>query len=331
MGVNKVEINGVVKLDLTADTVTAAKLAQGETAHDASGELITGTMTAPQLQIVVTTSAGATVTATKGSKTVSGTADASGNCTLTVDETGTWSVSSVLGDLSGDIAVLVGISDVALSLADPVFENNSWETIIEICHQGAVPDSWAVGNNKMMTINNTDYQVDIIGKNHDAYTAGGTAPLTFQLHDCFSVTKAMNTDDTNVGGWSASGMRTGRLPALFNLMPEVVQNGIRNVDKKTSIGNASSTIEVTSDNLFLLSEIEIFGKVTKSKAGEGTQYAYYKSGNSKVKRVGSSASIWWERSPIATSTGGFCQVSKSGTAASQIASISQGVSFAFCF
>ena len=88
MAVNKVEINGEVKLDLTADTVTAAKLAQGETAHDASGELITGTMTAPQLQIVVTTSAGATVTATKGSKTVSGTADASGSCMLTVDETG---------------------------------------------------------------------------------------------------------------------------------------------------------------------------------------------------------------------------------------------------
>ena len=50
MAVNKVEINGEVKLDLTQDTVTAAKLAQGETAHDASGGLITGTMTLPQLQ-----------------------------------------------------------------------------------------------------------------------------------------------------------------------------------------------------------------------------------------------------------------------------------------
>ena len=287
--------------------------------------------TGSPLQIVVTTSAGATVTATKGSKTVSGTADASGKCTLTVNESGAWTVSSVLGDLTGNVTVLVGTSDVALSLADPVFENNSWATIIEMCHQGAIPDSWAVGNNKMMTINNTDYQVDIIGKNHDTYTAGGIAPLTFQLHDCFSATKAMNSDDTNVGGWASSGMRTGRLPALFALMPEYVQNGIRNVDKKTSIGNASSTIEVTSDNLFLLSEIEIFGKTTKSYAGEGVQYDYYKSGNSKVKKVGSAAAIWWERSPVTASKGGFCQVSKAGAAASQIASISNGVSFAFCF
>lgn len=44
--VNKVEINGVVKLDLTEDTVTPATLAKGKTAHDSSGTMITGTMEA---------------------------------------------------------------------------------------------------------------------------------------------------------------------------------------------------------------------------------------------------------------------------------------------
>lgn len=43
--VNKVISNGVTKLDLTSDTVTADKLAQGYTAHDASGQSIVGTMT----------------------------------------------------------------------------------------------------------------------------------------------------------------------------------------------------------------------------------------------------------------------------------------------
>lgn len=42
--VNKVISNGVTKLDLTADTVTADKLVQGYTAHDASGQAIVGTM-----------------------------------------------------------------------------------------------------------------------------------------------------------------------------------------------------------------------------------------------------------------------------------------------
>lgn len=46
MAVNKIEINGEVKLDLTQDTVTPATLAKGKTAHDKSGAVITGTMEA---------------------------------------------------------------------------------------------------------------------------------------------------------------------------------------------------------------------------------------------------------------------------------------------
>lgn len=42
MAVNKVALNGDVKLDLTADTVTPETLLKGTTAHNAAGELITG-------------------------------------------------------------------------------------------------------------------------------------------------------------------------------------------------------------------------------------------------------------------------------------------------
>lgn len=42
MAVNKVALNGEIKLDLTADTVTPETLLKGKTAHNAAGELITG-------------------------------------------------------------------------------------------------------------------------------------------------------------------------------------------------------------------------------------------------------------------------------------------------
>lgn len=46
MGVSKVvKSNGDVVIDLTADTITAADLASGKTAHGADGEVITGTNT----------------------------------------------------------------------------------------------------------------------------------------------------------------------------------------------------------------------------------------------------------------------------------------------
>lgn len=43
MSVSKIRFDGNTLIDLTSDTVTAADLTQGVTAHDASGNIITGT------------------------------------------------------------------------------------------------------------------------------------------------------------------------------------------------------------------------------------------------------------------------------------------------
>ena len=45
MATNKVVFGNQVLIDLTKDTVSADKLAQGVTAHDKTGEIITGTNT----------------------------------------------------------------------------------------------------------------------------------------------------------------------------------------------------------------------------------------------------------------------------------------------
>ena len=50
MAVNKVVYNAKVLLDLTSDSVTPDKLAEGVTAHDKSGNKITGTMPIPTLE-----------------------------------------------------------------------------------------------------------------------------------------------------------------------------------------------------------------------------------------------------------------------------------------
>ena len=357
-------------------------------------------------QLIVTVSAGATVTATNGSKTITGTSDSTGVCTLTVPEIGTWSVSATLdGQTSdtktvsitdtymvsltffsatitvtvdsgasvslqkdgttiqtktstgtvvftvtetgaytvtatkngqtttGSVNVVSGTTSYTLTLnfLKDNFADNDWTSIIAACHSGSVPSTWVVGNSKTMTINGASYQVDIIGKNHDTYTAGGTAPLTFQLHDCYADTKAMNSSDTNSGGWTSCAMRSTHLPVILSLMPTEVQNGIREVNKLTSAGNKSSTINTTADKLFLLSEVEIFGSTIYSAAGEGTQYDYYKAGNSKVKNRNGSAAVWWERSPGASVSLYFCMVNRRGGANANGASIANGVAFGFCF
>ena len=218
------------------------------------------------------------------------------------------------------------------SVLDAIFANNSWEEIIAACQRGSVPDSWVVGNSKTMTINGVDYQIDIIGKNHDEYSDGsGKAPLTFQMHDSYGTMYEMNSSDTNRGGWTSCAMRSTHLPAILALMRTEGQNGIREVSKLTSAGSTSSTINTTADKLFLLSEIEVFGSVSNSKRGEGTQYDYYKAGNSKVKEYNGKARGWCERSPRGSDNLRFCIVYSKGTAGHNLASLPLGVAFGFCF
>ena len=214
---------------------------------------------------------------------------------------------------------------------DPVFANNSWEAVIEACQKNKVPVTWVVGDQKTMTINGKDYQIDIIGKNHDVYSDGfGTAPLTFQLHDLYT-NGSMNTSETNSGGWASCNMRKTTLPNILALLPSEVQAGIKEVNKLTSAGSKQSTINTTADKLFLLSEIEVFGTATQSFSGEGAQYDYYKAGNSKKKKYNGSDCYWMERSPCKTSTTTFCNVSFSGGSAGSNNGYGTYICFAFCF
>jgi hypothetical protein len=212
------------------------------------------------------------------------------------------------------------------------FADNTWAQIIAACQRGTVLETWAVGNQKTMTIGGTDYTFDIIGKYHDDYADGsGKAPLTLQMHDCYGTTYAMNSSNTNAGGWASCAMRNTHLPAILALMPTEVQNSIREVNKLTSAGNESTTINTTADKLFLLSEVEIFGSTTYSVAGEGTQYDYYKAGNSKIKKQNDAPEYWWGRSPIASNYTRFCLVHSNGSAYRNSASSARGVAFGFCF
>lgn len=212
------------------------------------------------------------------------------------------------------------------------FADNTWAQIIAACQKKNVPETWKIGDQRLMTINGTDYLIDIIGKNHDDYSDdSGKAPLTFQMHDCYSARYAVNSPSQSNGSWANSSMRSAYLPAIFDTMPSDVQMGIRAVAKLTSAGGSNSHIGTTADKLFLLSEVEIFGNTRYSYSGEGTQYDYYKAGNSKVKKLSGSARYWWERSCYAGDATNFCYVSTSGTADFNESDGTNGVSFAFCF
>ena len=211
----------------------------------------------------------------------------------------------------------------------PNFADNSWDAIIGACQDNSVPSTWVVGDKKAMTIGGNEYQIAIIGKNHDTYTVGGKAPLTFQLAEIYGTTARMNETQTNTTGWSGSEMRAVTMAAILNVMP--VKDAIKAVNKETLNGTRNG-LETTSDKLFLLSEIEVNGsKFYSNNFEEGARYAYYTDLNSQIMNSNGKPATWWLRGPGKSNDIGFTQIVSSGYMANGSAEYAAGVVFGFCF
>lgn len=313
MAVNQVVINGETKLNLRQDTVTPETLLKGMTAHNAAGELITGTMIASQLQLVVTVPAGATVIATNGSKTVSGTADSTGVCTLTVPETGMWSVYATLGGQTSDTkTVSIGYSySLTLSFVSSTLNNNDWAKIKSVSDAGQGANYWSIGDRKEVTLNGTvgvltlsNYTIYafIIGFNHNqeleganrihfqlgktALSGGTDVALCDSYYDNTGGGFCMNTNASNSGGWESSHMRTaicgtslssysGTIIAVIPAALRAVLKSVTKYTNNTGNSSAASAVTATTDYFFLLSEYEVFGTIDLGNPNEASKQAQY--------------------------------------------------------
>lgn len=265
-----------------------------------------------------TTSASIAVTRT-GDGVISAVSSAPGIATASVSG----STVTVTGKASGSAIITVSVAEgtnhtapasktctVTANFFNSSFASNTWEQIIAACQGGSVPDTWVVGDSKTMTIDGADYLVDIIGKSHDTYAAGGIAPLTLQLHDC------LNTKYAWRGIWDN---------LLLTKLPKIIQSAVKPVSK--TMNNES-----VSPKLFSLTEIEVFGLNKYASYAEGTQYAYYTAGNSKIKTVGGNVSDWQLSSQMqVSSVVNYCAVSESGAPSIHAIGNNSGVAYAFCF
>lgn len=319
------------KANLLSDTTKAAlELSQSDpTVNDALYAL---SQKGSPAEVHVIADNGTQVTMTKGGKTLTAMVSG-GEAVLYPTELGEWTIKYTF-DSSQKTKQwkleVIGIVYVYPFTIGDNLNDTDWADI-DICGRlGMAQQFFKVGDSKTVNIGGTNYEVQIIGFNHDDKVSGGKAAYSFQLVDCLNQTQQMNTGITNTGGWNGSAMR-GRMSTYKSQLPAALRNVIKTVKKKSGTGGGSSSgTQQTNDDLFLLSEIEIFGTTTYSVAGEGTQYEWYKAGNSRIKKVNGSANYWWERSPGSGNTSGFCCVNGSGGAGYNSASYSFGVSFGFC-
>lgn len=260
---------------------------------------------------------------------------------------------------------------VTVELVEPiprVLNNATWAQIKEVAEKSQGPNYWSVGDTKEITINgklsdgltmsNYSTWVYIIGFDHNSSVEGtGIAFQGFKTAQTGGIDIALvdsgidsaktsgqwfnmnNASTISTGGWKDSLMRTVTIPTVKSAFP----NDLVSVIKKTNIysdntggaSEAASYVTATQDDLYLLAEYEAFGARTYANTAEQNyqqQYAYYSSGNSRIKyRHNSTATdvVWWERSVRAAYSGYFCSVGSAGGPFIGQASTDRGLAPAF--
>ena len=228
--------------------------------------------TGTDLQIIVSVTSGATVTATKGSKVVSGTS-VNGTCTLVVPEEGEWTVNATLGGKTSDSNIVNVVSSYDTVLAFATLNDNSWETIRRVSDAGRGANYWSIGDRKAVTLNGTVGKLSlsnvttyafIIGFNHNASVEGANR-IHFQLAKtalsggtdvCFCDNQydpesevgapgadyfVMNASNSNYGGWASSSMRTAICGTslssysgtIIAVIPAALRDALKSVTKYT--------------------------------------------------------------------------------------------------
>lgn len=242
------------------------------------------------------------------------------------------------------------------------------EKMIEAHYAGKIniSDYWAVGDKRTIHHNAmdatgvseshraNDYAYVIIGIEHDdlvtAINGKTKAAITIQTermlyldttteyntsynvsHECGYI----NGSSTNSGGWEGCTRRTWCNNVYKKCLPTYIQNMMKQVKKLTSVGSRSSTIKVSNDYAFLPSEIEVFGSIKYSFAGEGEQYQYFKNATAnRYKKPYFSSNFvsgrYWERSPYSSSGNKFCHVDMDGESYYSDVSYALGVAPCLC-
>ena len=186
------------------------------------------------------------------------------------------------------------------------FSSDSWEVMAKAIKTGEYP--YKVGDTKEIDMGALGTHTIRIA-NTSPCTNGETSEtacgFVVEFADIISK-QAMNSNDTNVGGWPASAIRTYVNKTVYNALPSDLQSVIISTKVISSHGKTSGETNFTSnDKLYLLSSKEIWnGATTNYDTAESTtrQLDYYSSlGTTKsnysgaIKQYNNANLGWWTR------------------------------------
>ena len=238
----------------------------------------------------------------------------------------TTSVTGTLTATPMEDAGAVGNNPASKASDDPVsFATDSWATIKTAVHNNNT-SLYHVGDTKTVTIGGNNYTVRIANKS----TAANCGNSDYSETACGFVVefaevvekRAMNSNGTNVGGWPGSELHAYLNGTFYNSLPSDLQAAIKPTRVISGHGSNDSTNFTSTDNLYLLSGVEVFGSDDyDTAAGTTHQLEFYQGmeadattpwGAQAYSRTykgyngnDGSTSGWWLRPGNSSSNGNF--------------------------
>ena len=232
----------------------------------------------------------ATVTATFENQTVTAIADVSGTAVLELSKEGVWTVTATYEGETVSTQVDTSLSlETELQFKKPLAEC-TWEEISAVSKSGKASKWWSVGDTRPIVISGVTYTAQIM--DFDMYDVSDPASygrekagVVFQLVELF------NETETASAARSAANTAITSNAECKDLIPTIRYPYL-------SSGSATSVSIGTAKGI-LASEEELFGASADIEdPPAGTQFAFYKAGNSRIKKVvgKTTASKYWTRS-----------------------------------
>lgn len=233
---------------------------------------------------------------------------------------------------------------------DPADADDIKYTLAELMwiYENAHPENYNIRNGdllKVSAVTNAFADTSFIFKHGDfdhCRLADGTkfAKSIFHMVGVMNATYQMNSSNTNVGGCNGCKMDNYLENTVFPAMPRWFQILCKLVQRRSSIGNTSSTIDTYNRHIFLLTYAEVgFGvnevpyKNEVDPEARNITLPIYTDNASRIKKHYNgegSAEWWWLASPLASSASSFTIVNSGGYAYGNAASGSAGVAWGFC-
>ena len=231
------------------------------------------------------------------------------------------------------------------------FSEDSWETIVANVKAGNT-SAYKVGDTKEIELTGFTNTEENSNRLYTIRVANNTTPEEcntegFSQTACGFVIEfvdiitehAMNSSETNGGGWPASEMRTYVNNNIYNALLEGLKENIINTKVVSSHGSTSGETNFTSeDKIYLLSIKEIYGTPSSydTVGVETRQLDYYKTNgvttdsySGAIKNYNGSSAIWRLRTARSINIFDFCVVRNSGVWSSETSNSTYGVAVAF--